>query len=79
MYYVRNGKLMSYEEILNFEKQLKEECKKIASNFIKKIDVDNNLKVILKGKIDSLERYDKKFTNQFHNTIEKLTEDIKIE
>lgn len=78
VYYLREGQIGSYEEITNFEEELKQECNKIAKEVISNMS-NEEFQQILRGEKKDLTDFKDEFIEQFHDTIENLMEEIKIE
>lgn len=72
MFYKYKDKIGSYEEISNFENEIRSECNNLAKKVVKKIKNKRDL-----DKINTMN--EKEFNNFFHSVIENLHEEVDIE
>lgn len=79
-YYLFDEEIGSYDEVREFESEIKEECRNMAERVVKELEnTDEEMDKIMKGKTEEFSISEKDFQNLLHNVFKTLHEELDID
>jgi len=79
-YYLFDEEIGSYDEVREFEGEIKEECRNMAERVVEELEnADEEMDKVMKGETEELSISEEDFQSLLHNVFETLHEEINID